>query len=464
MHQQTSLENRKKFPSQGNELHPQLQAVLGNLDVQLEDELARYRRKKPMEAEAPQPSGWGQRSTKLKNLEVFVTPELKNSTAVVQKQSEAIAPELTEVLPQQLETTLATQESDPGDREQSASSLNLAHSDSPNLPEPNGYLASSEQLIGSLENSPPHSLSTQLRNRRRRRSLKNLLSPLSVGVSLLFVLTLGTIVSVISGRFSARQPVVTTETPKSPSSQPPLPQVPRSPNLADKEFVPLDIDTLATLSPHSEITNKPTVPEQLLPTVPVAPDANSNQNPTQNTTTNPPVPGQTYPSLENLNTALLPQSVQDNLPNARASNANNANNTNNNTKANANNASNANNTNTNANANNTNTNNTNNANNAKPGTPATPGVNSQNLGTPNSEKLPEPKVGSQAFPPFYYVVIDYQNEDSLFLARQVIPDAYVREFPNGVKVQMAAFEDTASAERMVQYLKEQGFAAQVYRP
>lgn len=454
MHQQTSLENRKKFPSQGNELHPQLQAVLGNLDVQLEDELARYRRKKRMEAEAPQPSGWGQRSTKLKNLEVFVPPELKtNPTAVVQKQSEAIAPELTEVLPQQLETTLATQESDPGDREQSASSLNLAHSDSPNLPEPNGYLASSEQLIGSLENSPPHSLSTQLRNRRRRRSLKNLLSPLSVGVTLLFVLTLGTIASVISGRFSDRQPVVTTETPEFSSPQPPLPQVPRSPNLADKEFVPLDIDTLGTLSPHSEITNKPTVP--------ISPDANSNQNPTPNPTPNPtttpPVPGQTYPSLENLNTALLPQSVQDNLPNARASNTNNTNNTN--TNSTNTNSTNTNNTNTN----NTNANNTN-ANNTKPGSAPAPGANSQNLGTQNSEKLPKPTVSSQSFPAFYYVVIDYQNEDSLFLARQVIPDAYVREFPNGLKVQMAAFEDTASAERMVQYLKEQGFAAQVYQP
>ncbi|KOR38064.1 MULTISPECIES: hypothetical protein [Planktothricoides] len=484
MNQQTSVDNLKKLNRQADQLNPQLQAVLGSLDVQLDDELARYRRKKRIEAEAPQPSGYRHRSTAPNNLELFTIPGLRETSttpAVAQSPSEAIASEFREpnqsnpfssglspfspeaVLPEKLEASLSANRPNIGDRDPLSSNANLADSDSQDSQNPisqsndsNDYLESSEQLLGSLEDSTPNNLPThlptQLRNRRlRRRSLKSLLSPLSVGVTLLFVLTLGTVASVISGRFGDRKPVVTAENSASSASSPtqtPLPEVPRSPNLADKEFVSLDLDTLGTLSRNSE-TNPPTIPEQSLPTVPISPSPNPNPN----TTTTPAVPDQNYPSLENLNTAILPQSVQDNLPNARATNSNNANSNN----ANSN----------NANSNNANSNNANVANNspeAKTGASSpTAAATSQNPATKTPEKLPEPSVGTQSFPLFFYVVIDYQNEDSLYLARQVIPDAYLREFPNGVKVQMAAFEDTASAQNMVQYLKEQGFAAQVYQ-
>jgi hypothetical protein len=494
MNQRTSVDNLKKFNSQAAQLNPQLQAVLGNLDVQLDDELARYRRKKRLEAEAPQPSGYRHRSTTPKNLEVLVTPGLRETpttAGVAQSPSEAIASEFREpnqsnpfssglspfspeaVLPEKLEASLSANRPNIGDRDPLSSSANLADSDSQDSQNPisqsndsNDYLESSEQLLGSLEDSTPNSLPTQLRNRRRRRrSLKSLLSPLSVGVTLLFVLTLGTIASVISGKmgdsrrdsFAYRKPVVTAENSASSASSPtqtPLPEVPRSPNLADKEFVSLDLDTLGTLNRNSEI-NPPMIPEQSLPTVPISPAPNSN--PTNPTT--PAGPGQNYPSLENLNTAILPQSVQDNLPNSSKANSSKANSS----KANSSKANSSNANSSNANSSNANAGNNSAVTTSPAASPTASPATSSTTGSQTPEKLPEASVNTQSFPALFYVVIDYQNEDSLYLARQVIPDAYLRDFPNGVKVQMAAFEDTASAQNMVQYLKEQGFAAQVYQ-
>lgn len=497
MNQRPSVDNLKQFTHQTAQLNPQLQAVLGNLDVQLDDELARYRRKKRIEAEAPQPSGYRHRSTTPKNLEVVVTPGQRETPATRSREpfqldrneSEAIASDFMEAnesnpfpsglspfspqanLPQKLEASLSSNRSNVGDRDAASSNItniNLGENNAPNSTEspartqdqPHDYLESSEQLLGSLDDSSASDFSTRLRNRRRqRRSLKNLLSPLSVGVTLLFVLITGTLAYMISGKIGDRKPVVTAENSASSASSPtqtPLAEVPRSPNLADREFVPLDLDTLGTINRNSETE----MPAAVLPTVPISPAP----EPTQTTATTPAVPGQNYPSLENLNTAILPQSVQDNLPNARANNSNNANSTNaNSTNANSNNA-NSNNANS-TNANSTNANSGNNSPQAKTGASSpTPAATSQTPGTQNSQKLPEPSVSAQSFPAFFYVVIDYQNEDSLYLARQAIPDAYVREFPIGVKVQMAAFEDTASAQAMVQYLKEQGFAAQVYQP
>ena len=74
MSQKPSIDNLKKFPGQSSQLNPKLQAVLGNLDVQLEDELARYRRQKRVEAESPQPPyATSSRPGKPKNIELLHT-------------------------------------------------------------------------------------------------------------------------------------------------------------------------------------------------------------------------------------------------------------------------------------------------------------------------------------------------------------------------------------------------------
>jgi cell division protein FtsN len=63
---------------------------------------------------------------------------------------------------------------------------------------------------------------------------------------------------------------------------------------------------------------------------------------------------------------------------------------------------------------------------------------------------------------FYYVVTDYQNEQSLLAAQKVVPEAFVWQFPHGVKVQLAAFEVRAQAEQFVADLKAKGIDARVY--
>lgn len=60
--------------------------------------------------------------------------------------------------------------------------------------------------------------------------------------------------------------------------------------------------------------------------------------------------------------------------------------------------------------------------------------------------------------------MNYNNQVStLNRVRDVVPDAYLREFPSGVKVQVGAFDDTPGAESLVNRLQEEGISAQVYQ-
>ncbi|WP_448380881.1 SPOR domain-containing protein [Gloeomargarita sp.] len=76
-----------------------------------------------------------------------------------------------------------------------------------------------------------------------------------------------------------------------------------------------------------------------------------------------------------------------------------------------------------------------------------------------------PRTSPTPSPPnlgFYYVVTDYHNEQSLLAAQKVVPEAFVWQFPHGVKVQLAAFELREQAEQFVANLKAKGINARVY--
>lgn len=480
MSQKYSLDNLKKFTGQpSSQLNSKLQAVLGNLDVQLDDELVRYRRKKRIEAEAPQPVSDRSPRSGNKNIDLVVTPtplELPKTESVeplpfprqgselnsseVRDRPDAVASKSNlspfspqAALPQRLEASLSSSkqasyqskdQSEDQSKDQSASAASSANQQTSDLDQsakepPNDYLESSEQLLGSLENPSGETLSTDLRRRRRgRRSLESMLSPLTVGVTLLFVLAIATLAHLFSGKFADRTPVVTSNSESSSTQTPqtPVPEVPRSPNLADKEFVPLDLDTLGTITGNTPQPN----PTAKLPSSPPTPEM-------ANSPTTPSAPSQNYPSLENINTAILPQSVQDNPQNSATTTVNQSNSSNSNSGSNSDSADNSTTTAT--------------ANNPSPAS----ANNTQTQETASQPTQPtRPTVNAQSFPAFFYVLIEYENDDTLFIARDVVPDAYVREFPIGVKIQMGAFEDAASAQTMVNYLKEQGLAAQVYQP
>lgn len=441
-----SIDNLKKFTGQSFQLNPKLQSVLGNLDVQLEDELARYRRQKRAEAEALQPSARRTPVGNKKNLELVVTPtprELSSPKSVEPFPAEVEPKSDIEFIESETSATPDSQRSPFDSQPQQLAATFSSQSESnlapirnhPDTAPPNEYLESSEQLLGSLDDSKSNLSPTKSR-RRRRRSLKDILSPLTVGVSLLFVLAIGTLAHVLIGKQGDRQPITTAENSDSSATETPLPEVPRSPNLADKEFVPLDLDTLGTLS-----GNRPT------PTPTPTPPTPEPTGQVQNSGTAPATPNQNYPSLENLNTAILPQSVQENRqnPNSTDSNPTDSNPTDSNP---------------------TDSNNSDATNNSPAvSTAAKPEQPPTNAEAPKTPAQPsQPTVSPQSFPAFFYVLIDYNNDDSLFLARQVVPDAYVREFPIGVKIQMGAFEEPVSAQTLVKYLQEQGMAAQVYQP
>ncbi|MEN9216857.1 MAG: hypothetical protein Q6K90_05995, partial [Gloeomargarita sp. HHBFW_bins_162] len=76
--------------------------------------------------------------------------------------------------------------------------------------------------------------------------------------------------------------------------------------------------------------------------------------------------------------------------------------------------------------------------------------------SPKASPAPSPT------PLFYYVVTDYKNEQSLIEAQKVVPEAFVWQFPVGVKVQLAAFEVRNQAEQFVADLKAKGVNARVY--
>lgn len=64
----------------------------------------------------------------------------------------------------------------------------------------------------------------------------------------------------------------------------------------------------------------------------------------------------------------------------------------------------------------------------------------------------------------YYVVVDFSGDRSLEQAREVVSDAWVRNFDNGAKIQLGVFGDAASARDLAASLQQQGLPAQVYQP
>lgn len=88
--------------------------------------------------------------------------------------------------------------------------------------------------------------------------------------------------------------------------------------------------------------------------------------------------------------------------------------------------------------------------------------------TPQNEPAPAPTVAtaSESTPRnYYYVVTEYSGDSSLQEARGAVPDAYVRNLPNeGAKVQLGAFSEEAKAQELLQELQQQGIEAEVYTP
>ncbi len=214
------------------------------------------------------------------------------------------------------------------------------------------------------------------------------------------------------GGGTASEPDAAENSPESESRQT---RLPTSPDLAAQEFVQLDLGTLSSLDPE---TRSPLVTPPPTPQAPSQPSAEAAVTaPTPSEATEP-----AENTLDNISALLTPESTgageseeASETPESENQEAEEAN--------------------------------------AEPA-------------SPDRASSPPPRIDRDGnYAGFIFVVVDYNDQVSrLEQVREVVPDAYLREFPDGVKVQVGAFDDTQTAQRLVNRLGEDGISAQVYEP
>ncbi|MGE5656023.1 MAG: hypothetical protein ACM37W_05360 [Actinomycetota bacterium] len=392
MSQRSSVESPQQSTS--NSIQPALQAVLGCLDVNLEQELTQYRRhrKQAQQWVTPTARATGQSQQRGPDL---ISPAALNSQGKPQETAEQKLPEFadSEALPSPLQLALTPSEG--------GITTNQSHQparSAENTSAPDRYLESSEALIKSLDEAKSAAPTDN-------NLLTSLFTPLGISSMLLFLLsciTLGFVVISPSGMkalgldrfFKPITPATVKDpNPSTPNRAELSLALPKAPNLASKEFVELDLSTLSNINYRSSPIPTPSAKPSIPPSPKAIPSSNlsrlSNLSETNKSTTND-------QGLNNLSTALLPSPSPSPVKPSPV-----------------------------------------------PGIPGNP---------------------IKAEDGFYYVVIDFTGEQSLAQAKKAVPDAYVRKFSNGVKIQMGALSDAESAKRLVNELQEKGVTAKYYQP
>lgn len=386
------------------DLQPGLKVALGSMDVELEAELARYRRQS--------------------------------------KKSQPFAPISTTQIPegkfQVPAPTLSADSQPPSTPPTAAASISIAPT-APSTPKteeiatippaaqtpsaPNDYLDSSEELLRTTDDEPVES-STPKQNA--------LLTPLGIGSGLLFLLaatTLGYVAFNRSGgqnrtpspttsqRGSAADSVSDSPTAKAGREG----QMPSGPNLASEEFVDLDLNSLSSADPSPEPIPSPIATSTSTPTSGTAspsPSANADSlNNLNSVLSAPPSPQKPNETPAETPTAAKPTPTSSSsvLPSPSASSP-----------------------------------------------AASPSPQASTPATDTMTELPAPIVNEDYYG-FYFVVVEAQPQ-LWTKASAAVPDAYNRSFPIGDRIQMGAFENREDAERLVESLKEQNISAQIYQP
>ena len=107
------------------------------------------------------------------------------------------------------------------------------------------------------------------------------------------------------------------------------------------------------------------------------------------------------------------------------------------------------------------------------GQPAQPAVGANNNGTTETPDAAGATAGAAEVSPGttaavtgsnFYVVTSYTGDASLNQARELVPDAFVRNFQAGARIQLAAFDNRAQAEDQVAFLTQQGAAVELFGP
>ncbi len=77
-------------------------------------------------------------------------------------------------------------------------------------------------------------------------------------------------------------------------------------------------------------------------------------------------------------------------------------------------------------------------------------------------QAPRPLSQTGTATPRYYVVANYTGNGSLEAARQLVGEAYLRNFASGTKIQLGAFAQESAAQDFIQKLQRQGLNVQLY--
>ncbi|MFW6359880.1 MAG: SPOR domain-containing protein [Chroococcales cyanobacterium] len=396
-------------------INPVLQAALSSLDIQLESELTRYRRlrERPIKPRR-QPSEASSPSSRLKEIafEPTTKPPANNPSAKAGDSAIAL-PSMGKPLDNNVEEAVSTLVHQP--QESATQSESAAQSDSvpPQIP-PQDYLESSEKLLQTLAEE-------ENVNEADSNDSNPLFTPLSVGaVLVLFVASMLLGSALIKpetfshwglDKLFNNDSNLTSDTPSVAVS--PIGEEEslgggnsnQELNLARDEFVKLSLDNLSTLpdvNPSPSVAPSP----QTAPSPATAqPNSNVSEIPYANTGSG-------------LATALLPPGLQPYpYPQAVV---------------------------------------------PYPVTvPPNPSPRPSVSEAVKAEAAPAP-TGEEAN--LYFAIADYTGNEALEKAQEVIPDAYLRNFAPGVKIQLGAFKEEAQAKQLVTQLKEKGITASVYRP
>lgn len=463
MSQAASVDTSSRTPTPY--INPVLQAALSSLDVQLEEELFRYRRQKSGRPVSPG-RGIGHQTSKPIEL---ISVNSKNKThspnlgivsaALASSNVDIDSPEVGAGLKayQPLDATSATETANQVSFQVSRKTTqNKAENRTPSADatpqmdnsgartevggnliypgttqsEPEDYLESSEQLLRSLaeEETPV---------RKAAKPPATLLTPLGVGAMLLLLLSSATIGYILMnpgslnnlslGSLFAPKPSAIAQSPAIvpvviSSNQPKYPPIPNGPNLATDEFVDLNLTTLSSLKTSSAANPSPVAK---LPTLPTRSVVVTNSAPL------PYSPAETTNS--DLASAILPPGLQSprmmRVPSVAPIPA-------------------------------------------PAGLVIVPKASNKAASLPGRPANKQPQVvrpnATLAIAPiaknYFYVLTKYESDRSLDLARAIVPNAYVLNFPGGARIQLGAFPKKVDAQKFAQALQKKGIPASIYHP
>ncbi|NEZ62896.1 hypothetical protein D0962_08890 [Leptolyngbyaceae cyanobacterium CCMR0082] len=423
------------------EIDPQLESVLRNLNVNLEDELTRYRRQRHGRVPPPPPPRRAAHRNTLDLISVSVsTPAAASDAGGTLKQpptppppppnpflkdaseSSGLEDELPPTLDQLAdvdELTSDVAESEQMDADTDVSALSVPANDMP----AEGYLESSEELLKSIEEeqADPESVPEPYSPGRKSNillKLAGLVLVLLAGIGVGFAITSPAQLQKLRSQLwpaSETEPV-DADTDTTAEGAGDLPEVPAStqpaatapdpasdgykppgPDLSTREFKELDsVEDLVTLdvdgangSTSAPVTSPLPNPAQSPLPAPGTAAADSQPAVTNNPTTNP-IGTET-------NSAAVPS--------------------------------------------------------------ATPAP-----ATPAPTTTPAPALTTAVTGSNFYVIASYTGDASLTKARELVPDAFVRNFKAGARIQLAAFDNRAQAEEQVRFLTQQGAIVELFGP